>query len=95
MKYILSIMMVMMFSGCAGMYDAGNTYLKEKKLDNLSTVLCYDYLDKKDCPSGFLQADIDVFSYIPSYSRFCFGFSEHNSTLPIGMSCVRKNIIKD
>ncbi len=95
MKYIMSLMAVLMFSGCASkMIDAGNRYTKEKRMDEYVTVMCYDYWNKKDCPLGTLGRDLDVLSSVPGDSRFCFGFSDRNITFPEGMTCVRRNLVK-
>jgi len=94
MKIVISILVVIVFSGCSVMKDAGSAYLTEKKLDEKVTVMCYDYFDKKECPIRTVQADIDVFRFIPSFSRFCFGFVGYEDRMPEGMTCVKKNIIK-
>jgi len=94
-KLLGSIGLLFMLTGCSmNVQQAGEAYLKEQRLDEYSTYACYDYIDKKECPSKLMQTDINVFSLVPGYSRFCFGFAEHNTTIPVGMACYRRNLVK-
>jgi hypothetical protein len=97
----LSIFMALgaavVFSGCSNamMEAAGEDYLHANGYDDKSTYFCYDWLDKQECPTGLLQVDLDVFSFVPGTSRFCFGFTETNTVVPVGMVCVYRNFIPD
>lgn len=88
--------MVVLMSGCSVKdlaVDAGNAYIKENRLSEKVTYMCYDLIDKKECPAELYQVDINILPIIPSDSRFCFGFGEEVVT-PEGMVCVSRGIIK-
>ncbi len=98
MRYVYGLVCAgLLFSGCSVRdmaVDAGKSYIKEQKLGEQVTYLCYDLINKKDCPSSLHQADINLVPTIPFESRFCFGFSKEVVT-PDGMYCVHINLIKD
>ncbi len=93
--FITSAVVLLGLSGCATMHDRGVAYIKENHLEKAVTTICYDYWDKKDCPMGTFQADIDVLPSIPGTSRFCFGFTEVGTKYPAGMKCYSKDIVKN
>lgn len=95
-KIIAGLVVVLMFSGCAGvMKDAGEQFIAKAGLNNKVTVVCYDYWDKKDCPLGTLQSDLDVLLFIPGESRFCYGFTDVDTVMPEGMQCLTRDLVKD
>ena len=76
-KIILAIALILTFSGCSQMaLDAGSKQMTDYSLQNDVTYICYDWIDKKECPEQLMQLDIDILPYIFGTSRFCFGFSE-------------------
>jgi len=96
MKYLIMVVMAIMFSGCSQMaIDAGNKYIKKHNLENSVTTVCYDLVDKKSCPKGTKQLDINILPFIPLSSRFCLGFVDIDSTKPDGMYCYKYDIIKN
>lgn len=99
-KIVIGCLMVlsMMFSGCLGVSpdtykEVGETFIKEHSLDTKVTYFCYDVIDKKDCPNTLMQYDINLLPYIPTSSRFCFGFSEVIE-IPQGMLCIKRDFVK-
>jgi hypothetical protein len=93
---IAAALAAFLFTGCAGaMQHAGEEYIKANGYNDDATFFCYDWLDKKPCPAGLLQVDLDVFSAVPGMSRFCFGFTDANATAPVGMICVRRDFVEE
>ena len=84
---------VIAFSGCSYKQIAED-YITDNNLREKVTTVCYDLIDKKECPSNFKQYDIDIMSSIPLSSRFCFGITEGNFTVEDGMRCYTRDIIK-
>jgi hypothetical protein len=68
-------------------------YIAKHDLNEKVTRVCYDLYDKKECPNGVRQYDIDILPAIPGVSRFCFGVTEDMIT-PDGMYCYTRDIIK-
>ena len=68
--------------------------LTKYDLGDKVTIVCYDYFDKKECPIGTKQMDIDILPIVPNDSRFCFGFVDKNATIPNGMKCYKRDIVK-
>ena len=91
---VAGVVLLFSLSGCTAMRDSGVAYIKKNHLENAVTTVCYDYWDKKECPLGTLQVDIDVLPSIPGYSRFCFGFTEVGVKYPTGMRCFSKDMVK-
>lgn len=91
------MVMVIVFSGCSAMAQkAGNDYIKQHGLEHKVSSACYDLVDKKDCPSGWMQYDINILPFIPISSRFCFGLNEINKPFyPVGMVCYSYDFVKD
>lgn len=95
MKKLAIFGLAILLSGCAGSFkQSAEQVINKHNLRNKVTTVCYDYWDKKDCPKGTLQYDIDVVPYIPSNSRFCFGTTSSEDKTPIGMYCYKRDIIK-
>ena len=92
-KIIFGAIALLMLSGCS-YKDIANNYIEKHNLGDKVTTVCYDLIDKKECPSNLKQYDIDIVSQIPLTSRFCFGFSDYNDTYPIGMKCYSRDLIK-
>lgn len=94
MKYILMIAVVMLMSGCTGAYkDRVEQKIKDAKLHEKVTTVCYDLIEKKECPSGALQFDVNILPFIPMNSRVCLGFTDANVSVD-GMYCYSRDIIK-
>lgn len=97
-KVILAITMIVAIVGLSGcsatVRNASQELSKKEKLDPYVTYVCYDLINKKDCPSTLAQYDIDIFSLIPGESRFCFGFSEIIDPVD-GMTCFNYDFIKN
>jgi len=93
-RVIVGLGVVLAFSGCSMMKDKAETFIAERGLDKKVSMICYDYFDKKECPSDTKQVDIDVLPFVPDSSRFCLGFVDKNATKVEGMKCVSRDIIK-
>jgi len=87
----------LLFGGCAGKARAAaEQVIKDNGLGNKAATVCYDLIYKKECPKGTLQHDIKILPYIwnPFESRFCFGLTDINATMPKGMYCYSRDFIK-
>ena len=91
---ILIIAIVVAFTGCKDVVKPKvEEVVRDYGLEDKVTTVCYDYFDKTPCPKGTLQIDIDILSFVPSNSRFCFGFTDANITID-GKKCYNRDIIK-
>ena len=102
-KIILSLVgliALMLFSGCAAKdfkveaQKAVEKYVDNNGLRHKVSTVCYDLLDKKACPTGTLQYDIQIVYWLPA-SRFCLGAVDSNATMPTGMYCYHRDIVED
>ncbi len=91
-KIIIGMLLIIGLSGCSTMHQAGQEFVASHNLKSRVTTVCYDYWNKKDCPSGTLEADINVLSFIPGDSRFCFGLTYGDT--PEGMTCAHVDVIR-
>ena len=97
-KILLSgvgLIVALMFSGCSMAQQKAEAYIVKHGLQGKVTSVCYDYFDKKECPSDRKQLDIDILPFVPEDSRFCLGFVDSNSTKIDGMKCISRDIVKD
>jgi len=93
---LIAITAVFLFSGCSQMaIDAGNKYIDKHDLRSKVTMVCYDLVDKKECPKGAKQLDINILPFIPLSSRFCLGIIDRNFTKPNGMYCYDYDFIEN
>ena len=94
MKYL--ILASLLLSGCSSHYKTAiKQYVEQNNLKERVTRVCYDYIDKKNCPNGSLQFDLDIVPYIFGTSRICLGTAESKySKFPEGMICYEKDFIK-
>ena len=90
---ILIVVIAMLFSGCS-LKSIAEDYIVKHELDKKVTTICLDIIDKKDCPRGFKEYNIDIVPKIPFSSRFCFGITDGNFTVEDGMRCYTRDIIK-
>ena len=95
MKYLI-IAIAILFSGCASQYKVKvKEYVNKYDLKDRVTRVCYDYWDKKDCPKGTKQLDIDILPFVYGTSRICLGTAESKDAIyPDGMICYDKDFIK-
>ena len=94
-KMMIGVIAMVLFSGCAGTFKSNvEQAIRDNDLHNKATTVCYDLIDKKECPVGTLQLDVNILPFIPMTSRICAGVSDTNATFPDGMYCYRRNIIK-
>ena len=92
-KIILAVAIILTLSGCSQMaIDAGRDKMKEFDLQDDVTYICYDLINKKECPKDLLQLDINILPIVPGTSRFCFGFSKITPNEQ-GMHCYYRNWI--
>ena len=97
MKFKLAILafVMVLLTGCKDtVKPIAEQFIKDNNLDDRVTTVCYDWIDKKPCPKGTFQTDIDILFFIPSDSRFCFGTTNSKQVMPDGMTCYKRNIIK-
>jgi len=98
MKYLYSLILInlIFFNGCTSVMSkqAAEEAIKSNGLDNHVTVVCYDIINKKKCPTGTMQLDINILPFIPFSSRFCFGVTREQLKLPVGMYCYTRDLIK-
>jgi PBP1b-binding outer membrane lipoprotein LpoB len=94
MKQILAISAILLFTGCSMVKPKVEEVINKYNLQDKVTVVCYDLFDKKECPIEAIQYDIDILHIIPDNSRFCLGILDNNFTVPQGMYCYSRDIIK-
>ena len=100
MKKIMMIALfifAMLSAGCSQMaQEAVDEHLKTNHLENYVTTVCYDLVDKTDCPKRWYQYDINIVPFIPLSSRFCFSVIPENEVLMLqGKLCYSYDILKD
>jgi len=98
MKLVLFtfLFMIIIFSGCSPLArNVAKETIKDNNLENKVTSICYDLIDKTECPKSWLQYDVSILPFIPYTSRFCFGLNEINSIkYPLGMGCYSYDFVK-
>ena len=95
---IIGLLVVLGVTGCSGVKPkvVAEEMLRNNSYGNKVTTVCYDLINKKDCPDGMRQIDRQVVPFWgnPLTSRFCFGFTKKDLVIPTGMYCYSRDIIK-
>ena len=97
-KIMITLVMIvaMLSAGCSQMVkEAVDNHLKYSHLENYVTTVCYDLIDKTDCPKSWYQYDINIMPFVPLSSRFCFSVLPENEVLMLqGKVCYSYDVLK-